>query len=329
MSTDDLSDSAKPKIGRRGFLTTAAASAAAAAMGSTAVSTSAEAQSINCAPVAGSVAWKQPGNNRHMLALNKDLPASKGPVTIDYFGHCAFKITSPSGLTMMFDPWRNDPSGAWGLWFPKDFPRAVVDICLSTHTHFDHDAIDHVDATSVLDRMIGTWSFADVKITAVPDKHATDAPGWYKWINVVKEFGADPYPPNNPGHLDMASFVVETGGMRILIWGDNRHNPADEVWKQWGKIDVLTMPVDGSQHILSYEQGNMVVNRLKPKIVIPTHYLAEGTSVTLSTLQTADEWVQSQKSKKLLSSPKLTLDGAEIASMDREFLYFGNHVDHG
>lgn len=329
MSVDGISDDAKLKIGRRKFLTTAAVSAAAAAVGSTAGSSAVEAQTINCAPVAGSVAWKQPGNNRHMLALNNGTPAKKGAVEIEYFGHCAFKITSPSGLVMMFDPWRNDPSGAWGLWFPKEFPRTVVDICLSTHTHFDHDAIDRVDATSVLDRMIGTWSFADVKITAVPDKHSTDAPGWYKWINAVKEFGADPYPPNNPGHLDMVSFVVETGGMRILMWGDNRHNPPEDVWKQWGKIDVLTLPVDGSQHILSYEQGNAIVDRLKPKVVIPTHYLAEGTSVTLSTLQTADEWVKSQKSKKTLTTPKLTLDSGEIASMDREFLYFGNQANHG
>lgn len=329
MSADEVFDDAKSKIGRRKFLATAAVSAAAAAVGSAAGTSAAEAQTINCAPVAGSVAWKQAGNNHHMLALNNGVPANKGPVTIEYFGHCAFKITTPSGLTMMFDPWRNDPSGAWGLWFPKEFPRTVVDICLSTHTHFDHDAIDRVDATSVLDRMIGTWSFADVKITAVPDKHSTAAPGWYKWINAVKEFGADPYPPNNPGHLDMVSFVVETGGMRILMWGDNRHNPPEEVWKQWGKIDVLTLPVDGSQHILSYDQGNAIVERLKPKIVIPTHYLAEGTSVTLSTLQNADEWVKSQKNKKTLTSPKLTLDSGEIASMDREFMYFGNQANHG
>jgi L-ascorbate metabolism protein UlaG (beta-lactamase superfamily) len=329
MSADKPNDASEPQVGRRGFLTSAAGSVVAAAVGSTAVMDSAEAQSINCAPVSGSVAWKQPGNNHHMLDLINTTATSKGPVTIDYFGHCAFKITSPAGLTMMFDPWRNDPSGAWGLWFPKEFPRTVVDICLSTHTHFDHDAIDRVDATSVLDRMIGSWSFADVKITAIPDKHSTASPGWYKWINVVKEFGGDPYPPNNPGHLDMVSFVVETGGMRILIWGDNRHNPPDDVWKQWGKIDVLTLPVDGSQHILSYEQGNAIVERLKPKVVIPTHYLAEGTSVTLTTLQTADEWVQAQKSKRKLTSSKLALDAGAIASMDREFHYFGSNVNHG
>ena len=93
---------------------------------------------------------------------------------------------------------------------------------------------------------MGPWSFADIKITGIADKHATDCPGSYKWINAVKEFGADPYPPNNPGHLDMVTYVVETGGLRILIWGDNRHNAPDDVWKAWGKIDVLTLPVDGS-----------------------------------------------------------------------------------
>jgi L-ascorbate metabolism protein UlaG (beta-lactamase superfamily) len=123
--------------------------------------------------------------------------------------------------------------------------------------------------------------------------------------------------------------VVETGGVRILIWGDNRHNPPQDVWDKWGRIDVLTLPVDGSQHILSYAQGDEVVERLKPKIVIPTHYLLHGVSSTLSTLQPADEWVASQKAKQLLESPRLVIQPDAIASADREFRYFGNSVNHG
>lgn len=62
MSADKKIDTSEPQVGRRGFLTTAAGSLAAAAIGSTAVAGNAEAQTINCAPVSGSVAWKQPGN---------------------------------------------------------------------------------------------------------------------------------------------------------------------------------------------------------------------------------------------------------------------------
>ena len=273
------------------------------------------------------MAWKQAGNNHHVLALQDgDDGAPGGKVTIDYFGHCALRVTSPKGLTLMFDPWRNDPSGAWGLWFPKEFPKTVVDIGLSTHTHFDHDAVDRVEATMILDRLVGSYVFADVTITGTADKHAVSAPGWYKWINAVKEFGQDPYPPNNPGHLDMVTYLVETGGIRLLVWGDNRHDPPEQVWQRWGRVDVLTLPVDGSRHILSYEQADGIVARLRPKAVIPTHYLAQGTTSTLSTLETADEWVESQRSKRRLDGPRLEFTADELAALDREFLYFGNHV---
>ncbi|PZV38809.1 MBL fold metallo-hydrolase [Mesorhizobium kowhaii] len=313
---------------RRKFLLLSAVGGLAAA--SLATETDVEAQEINCAPVSGSVAWKQKGNNEHVRALQTSADHSGGgELHLDYFGHTAFRLTTPAGLSLLFDPWRNDPSGAWGLWFPADFPRIVVDLALSTHTHFDHDAIDKVDATSVLDRFVGKFSFADVEITGVADKHATDQPGSYKWIEAVKESGADPYPPNNPGHLDNVTYLVESAGIRTLIWGDNRAKPPEDVWKRWGRVDVLTLPVDGSEHVLSFEQGNEIVERLKPKIVIPTHYLQKGVSSALSTLQAADSWVNAQKRKRNLAESRLVLTADSIKDYDREFFYFGNSARHG
>ena len=235
-------------------------------------------------------------------------------------------FTSPGGASILFDPWRDDPSGAWGLWFKNEFPETVVDICMSTHTHFDHDAIERPVSTMVLDRMVGNFEFADLKITGFADKHACQAPGWYNWTNALAEFGVNACPPDNVGHMDMVVYVVETGGIRTLIWGDNRHNPPQEFWDAIGQIDVLTLPVDGSMHILSYDMGNDIVARLKPKVVIPTHYLSETTSYTLTTLQHADEWVKSQSSYKMLDGPSLTLNAGEVAGMNQEFLYFGNHA---
>lgn len=275
---------------------------------------------------AHSVAWEQAGNNNHVLDLQESAGSGNGDVILDYYGHCAFKITSPTGVTLMFDPWRNDPSGAWGLWYPKEFPKTVVDIGLSTHSHFDHDALGRLDATMLLDRMVGEYQFADIKITGIADKHACMAPGWYKWTDVLAEFGANACPPDNPGHLDNVMYVVETGGLRILMWGDNRHNPSEYAMSQLKDIDVLTIPVDGSQHILSYEQGDDIVAALRPKAVIPTHYLCEGLSLTLTTLQTADEWVAKQKNKTTLSKSSLQLNAAEIKGMKGEFLYFGSNA---
>ena len=126
--------------------------------------------------------------------------------------------------------------------------------------------------------------------------------------------------------MDMVVYLVEMGGIRTLIWGDNRHNPPDDFWSTIGRVDVLTLPVDGSMHILSYDQGNDIVERLNPNIVIPTHYLSETTSYTLTTLQSADEWVMDQGSYKMLDGPSLALNAGKVAGMQKEFLYFGNHA---
>ncbi|WP_170419249.1 MBL fold metallo-hydrolase [Ruegeria atlantica] len=313
-------DKMAPGLSRRSFFM---AAGAAGIGGATTLlnSTSAKAQSTD---------WTQPGNNNGVIELQKTTGNTvEGAVGIDYFGHCAIKITSPGGATVLFDPWRDDPSGAWGLWFKNEFPETPVDICMSTHTHFDHDAIHRPISTMVLDRMVGNFEFADLKITGFADKHVCRAPGWYDWTNALGEFGVQACPPDNVSHMDMVVYLVETGGIRTLIWGDNRHNPPQEFWNAIGQVDVLTLPVDGSQHILDYKQGNDIVAKLKPKIIIPTHYLNETTSYTLTTLQNADEWVKSQKSYKMLDNPSLSLEAADVAGMDREFLYFGHNAQTG
>ena len=83
-----------------------------------------------------------PENDKQLIVLQREGgdPTKPGPVKIEYYGHDAFKITSPLGVTVLFDPWRNDPTKFWGNWFFTDFPEIPVDITVSTHAHFDHDA---------------------------------------------------------------------------------------------------------------------------------------------------------------------------------------------
>jgi hypothetical protein len=54
--------------------------------------------------------------------------------------------------------------------------------------------------------------------------------------------------------------------------------------------------------------------------------LNETTTFTLLTLQPADEWVKSQKSFTMLDGASLSLAAAEVAQMDREFMYFGHNA---
>ncbi|WP_298031644.1 hypothetical protein [uncultured Desulfovibrio sp.] len=42
-------------------------------------------------------------------------------------------------MSVLIDPWRDGPD--WDWWFPADFPEVEVDIAISMHAHFDHDAL--------------------------------------------------------------------------------------------------------------------------------------------------------------------------------------------
>jgi hypothetical protein len=55
-------------------------------------------------------AWKQRENNNRMITLQAVMPDTRA-VRLAYFGGSAFRITAPSGLTLMIDPWRNRPLG--------------------------------------------------------------------------------------------------------------------------------------------------------------------------------------------------------------------------
>jgi hypothetical protein len=51
-------------------------------------------------------AWKQPENNNHLIELQGGIGslAPGGAVELACFGGSAFRITSPSSLTMMINP---------------------------------------------------------------------------------------------------------------------------------------------------------------------------------------------------------------------------------
>ena len=66
--------------------------------------------------------WQMTSNHNRMIDLQEDKsPPQDGPVELAYFGSSAFRITSPRGVSVMIDPWRNHPSRRWD-WYFHDFP---------------------------------------------------------------------------------------------------------------------------------------------------------------------------------------------------------------
>ena len=92
--------------------------------------------------------WQMQSNHNRMIEIQNERVAGRdGPVEIAFYGSSAFKITSPRGVSVMIDPWRNHPSRRWD-WYFYDFPVTAVDIGTSTHAHFDHDALHRLSMVS-------------------------------------------------------------------------------------------------------------------------------------------------------------------------------------
>src|ERR1700757_2671825 len=142
-----------------------------------------------------SPAW----NDNSLITVQKQGgdPARPGDIKIEFYGHDAFKITSPAGLTVLIDPWRNDSTGLYPKWFLSEFPAIRVDIVLSTYAHFDHDAVERPKGLMVLERLVGQFKLGDVEITGLADKHKCEPAPPDKPGTVSADLHVETCPPNN------------------------------------------------------------------------------------------------------------------------------------
>jgi L-ascorbate metabolism protein UlaG (beta-lactamase superfamily) len=256
-------------------------------------------------------------------------PAHPGDVKIEFYGHDAFKITSPAGLTVLVDPWRNDPTGFYPKWFLNEFPALRIDIVLSTHAHFDHDAIDVPDGLMVLERLVGQFKLGDIEITGLADKHQCQSTSDHTSDTSSADLRVETCPPNNVIGFDNAIQIITTGGLRIAVWGDNRAVLDPSLDHYFKNVDVLILPVDT---VLARPDVDAITQKYHPKAVIPAHYSIEGLTTDGSGLDSADGWVNDQERSHhadvhRLNRPDLTLSPAELKGSDHRIYYFGSHFE--
>jgi L-ascorbate metabolism protein UlaG (beta-lactamase superfamily) len=269
--------------------------------------------------VAPSAAW----NDNSLITVQKTGgdPTRPGDVKIEFYGHDAFKITSPVGLTVLTDPWRNDSTGLYPKWFLNEFPAIRVDIVVSTHAHFDHDAVERPNGLMVLERLAGRFTLGDIEVTGLADKHQCD--------RTSTDSLAKTCPPYNVIEFDDAIQIIETGGLRIAIWGDNRAEPDASLDRYLKNVDVLILRIES---ILTRVEVDAIVGKYDPKTVIPSHYFLRGLTTDVSGLESAEGWVNDQEKVhhadvRRLDSADLTLNSAELKGSHHRVYYFGNHFE--
>jgi len=171
----------------------------------------------------------------------------------------------------------------------------------------------------VLERLVGQFKLGDIEITGLADKHKCEpAPAGKR---------GETCPPNNMIALDNAMQLIETGGLRIAIWGDNRPAPNPSLDHDLKNVDVLILPIES---ILTRVEADAIIGKYDPKAVIPAHYSLNGLTTDVSGLESADEWVNDQEKVRhadvrRLDTADLTLNAAELKGSHHRVYYFGNH----
>jgi L-ascorbate metabolism protein UlaG (beta-lactamase superfamily) len=301
-------------------------------------------------------AYLQKSNSDHMRELSGASCDKDAEVTLDYYGFMAFLMTSPCGLRGMFDPWRDAKPGVYDpqtgdtkgwnkvTWMEHKFPRllkdpkhSLVDYAASTHAHFDHDGLYQFDSSVVLDRLIGQWQFADVKITGLADVHACGSKGMYPWNPTgIQWIGESTCVPQGPGEYDNSIYYIEVGTTQkisIVHWGDNNFDllPKNKEFFKTHPVDIAIIPVDDSGHIVRPEEIPAIVDQIKPKVIIPAHYYIKGIVNPSYTVLTPDRWFVSQKSKLRTESSQMKitrkwLDDLKLAEGEFLAMYFEDNV---
>lgn len=220
----------------------------------------------------------------------------RGGVQIEYVAHASFLFTTPDGVELLIDPFQSR------VWLGYDFPAGLdPDVILITHPHYDHDA--------------GRYRGADFPW---PDTPIFDAPGRLELGDAtvvgVEAKHADPY-GKEFGQRNTV-MVLEVGGLRIAHLGDN--GPLTERnLNELGRIDVLMLPADGVDHILSKAETSEIIDRLHPRVIIPMHYRLpdlESDPESPSDLGEIEPWLVGRENVRRLGSHRAVLRAADLPS---------------
>ena len=204
-------------------------------------------------------------------------------------------MRAADGTELLIDPY------ASRTWLGYDWPEGIQpDAILITHPHYDHDAGRFrelpfpwgADVPVVDDP--GAHTFGDFTVTGVEGKHA------------------DPYGMEF-GQLNTL-MVIEANGLRMVHLGDN--GPlTDSMIAGLGQVDVLFMPADAVNHIISEETTQLILETLRPSVVIPMHYRLPDLEVeedSPSDLGDIEPWLEGRSGVERLSGHVTTLRAGEL-----------------
>lgn len=184
-----------------------------------------------------------------VLAMSIRLKAQQLKIT--YIAHASF-IISNDDTSLLIDPFADT------TWIGYKFPKNIkADAALISHPHYDHDG----------GRFRGVKPYWEDQLEIIEDAGETRLGNFQ--ITGLTGKHCDPYGKE----FDQKNIIwkIEIAGLKIVHLGDN--GPlTDDNYESIGTPDILFIPIDSDYHILKPDELAEVLDRLKPKVIIPMHY---------------------------------------------------------
>jgi len=248
-----------------------------------------------------------------LLALSSARASAAGSTDITWYGHSAFKVTTPAGKVLLIDPWLANPANPKGKELLAGLDKA--DQILLTHAHGDHigNTVEIAKRTGAKlvasnDLMKAMVKYADfpakqadfsgtgniggtltllggeVKITFVHALHSSgleydDKSGLPKSLAYA----------GNPGGF----IIAVTNGPTIYHTGDTDLFGEMKFIGDLSPVDVMLACI-GDKFTMGPDRAAAAVELVNPKMVIPMHF---GTFAALT--GTPEAFEQAMKKRNL------------------------------
>ncbi len=151
-----------------------------------------------------------------------------------------------------------------------------ADFIFITHDHYDHFSLESINKIMRRETAFVVPRAMDIKVrknTAVGINYPVE-PGKFYEVNGLSFETVAMYNKLKPFHQKKSGwcgYVIDVSGTRIYIAGD-----IDEIDEAKAvKCDIAMIPIGGF-YTMNYKEGANLINTMKPKAAIPTHY---GTAV--------------------------------------------------
>jgi len=175
-------------------------------------------------------------------------------VNIRWRGHASFLIEA-YGKKIVTDPFNAK------LGYP--LTPVAADIVTVSHEHWDHNAVETIEGNPLIIRGNDTVQTAGIIIKGIASWHDQHQ-GRERGANTIHKISAE--------------------GLDLVHLGDLGQVLSAQQVQQIGNVDILLLPV-GGKFTVGAGDAALIVNLLRPKIVIPMHFGTPHLSFALAPVE--------------------------------------------